>query len=138
GISSAAFVRCAGLGARIEIVEYLEGGHGPRRFPGDIAYGNIVLERAVSADHELEDWFQKGDRREGGIVLLSPSGKEARRWAVSRGWRSRGGATPPSPLRGPEGSPAAGRSRADGRAGGKVPCSMRARARPPSSSSRSR
>ena len=89
GISSAAFVRCAGLGARVEIVEHLEGGHGVRRFRGDIAHGNIVLERAVSADHELEDWFRKGDRRDGAVVLLSPSGKEACRWAFTRGWPCR-------------------------------------------------
>jgi phage tail-like protein len=89
GISSAAFVRCSGLGGRVGVVEHLEGGHGIRRFPGEASHGNIVLERAVSADHELEEWFGKGDRRDGAVVLLSPSGKEVCRWAFTRGWPCR-------------------------------------------------
>jgi phage tail-like protein len=90
GISSASFVRCSGLGAAVEVLEVAEGGAGAaRKLRGDLAWSSIVLERGVTRDRELHDWFVKGDRRDGAVILLSAGGKEAARWAFARGWPCR-------------------------------------------------
>ena len=60
-----------------------------RLLRGAAASPHIVLERGVVADRELHEWFARGDRREGAIVLLAPGGKEAARWSFHRGWPCR-------------------------------------------------
>jgi phage tail-like protein len=90
GISSASFVRCSGLCAEVEVFEYAEGGAGaPRRLRGDVSWSSIVLERGVTRDREIHDWFVKGDRRDGAVILLGPGGREAARWAFTAGWPCR-------------------------------------------------
>jgi phage tail-like protein len=90
GISSASFVKCSGLRAAVEVFEHREGGaSAPRRLRGDTSWSSIVLERGVTRDRELHDWFVKGDRRDGAVILLSQGGRESARWAFSRGWPCR-------------------------------------------------
>lgn len=87
GISAAGFVRCGGLGGEREVFEFFEGGTAtPRRLRGRLAWEKIVLERGVVKDRSLYDWFLKGDRRDGAIVLISASGEERARWRFLRGW----------------------------------------------------
>jgi phage tail-like protein len=90
GIGSASFVRCSGLGAAVDVFEYAEGGAGTvRKLPGDLACANIVLERGVARDRDLHDWFLRGDRRDGAVILLGGGGREAARWSFQRGWPCR-------------------------------------------------
>jgi phage tail-like protein len=90
GTSAASFVRCSGLGGRVSVLELVEGGStAPRKFPGDSTYQNILLERGVLRDRELFDWYARGDRRDGSIVLLSAAGVEVCRWSFVRGWACR-------------------------------------------------
>ena len=69
------------------MLEYAEGGAGRvRRFRGDILYAPVVLERGVTEDRELYEWFLSGELRDGAIVLLSGMGKEVTRWEFRGGW----------------------------------------------------
>lgn len=87
GISEAGFVRCSGLGARREVFACYEGGaEAPRVLRGRVAYETIVLERGVAKDTTLYEWFLRGDRRDGAIVLVATSGEELARWRFVRGW----------------------------------------------------
>jgi phage tail-like protein len=90
GISSGSFVSCSGLAESVEVLEVREGGTGAvHKLRGGTVSSNIVLERGLVTDRELHDWFARGDRREGAIVLLAASGKEAARWTFHRGWPCR-------------------------------------------------
>ena len=90
GISAARFVRCAGLAVSRSVLEYAEGGsRAARKLPGGEVFSNIVLERGVARDRELFEWYAKGDRRDGAVVLLGADGREVLRWAFSRGWPCR-------------------------------------------------
>ena len=90
GISAGNFVSCSGLGAKVEVLEYAEGGaEEPVRLRGRVTFDNIVLERGVVRSRDLYEWFLKGDRRDGAIVMVSPAGEEILRWAFVRGWPCR-------------------------------------------------
>jgi phage tail-like protein len=90
GISAGSFVRCSGLGARTEVVEVAEGGRDePHVLRGNTVFSNIRLERGVVRDHALFDWYLRGERRNGAIVLLSEGGQEVLRWTFTRGWPCR-------------------------------------------------
>ena len=87
GISSAAFSRCLGLRARVEVLEYPEGGvTAPRRLRGDLVYGPLLLERGLGRSRELFEWFQRGDARDGAVVLVDGAGRETVRWTFLRAW----------------------------------------------------
>jgi phage tail-like protein len=87
GISNAAFSRCLGLEACVEVLEYPEGGVAePRRLRGDLVYGPLLLERGLSSSRELFDWFQRGDARDGAVILIDSAGRECVRWEFVRGW----------------------------------------------------
>jgi len=90
GISMGGFVGCSGLGARTDVLSYAEGGAGAARsFRGKTFHSTLVLERGIFRSSELHDWFVKGDRRDGAVVLLSAEGREVLRWNFSRGWPCR-------------------------------------------------
>ena len=90
GVSAGSFVRCSGLGARTEVLEFMEGGsEDVHRVRGDTTFSNIILERGVVRNRELYDWFTRGERRDGAVVLLSAEGREIVRWAFVRGWPCR-------------------------------------------------
>ena len=40
-------------------------------------------------DPGLYDWFLRGERRDGAVVLLGHDGREVLRWAFARGWPCR-------------------------------------------------
>jgi phage tail-like protein len=90
GVSTGSFVSCSGLGARAGVFEYAEGGlGGVRKFRGETRFSSLLLERGVTRSRELYQWFERGDRRDGAVVLLSPAGKEVMRWSFQRGWPCR-------------------------------------------------
>ena len=90
GISAGGFLRCSGLGGGVDVFDYLEGGSEvPRRFVGTRHFDTIVLERGLTKSRQLYDWFCRGDRRDGAIVLLSRGGEERMRWGFSRAWPRR-------------------------------------------------
>ncbi len=90
GVSAGGFLRCSGLGSRIDTFEYAEGGtDAPRRFAGDRHFDTIVLEKGLTKSRELYDWFEHGERRDGAIVLLARTGEERLRWEFAAGWPRR-------------------------------------------------
>ena len=90
GLSTAGFARCIGLEASRHVVAYREGGRdGPRLFDDGITPGRLMLERGVSRDRALWEWFESGDRRDGAVVLLDGRGEERARWRLRRAFPSR-------------------------------------------------
>jgi phage tail-like protein len=90
GISAGSFVRCSGLGARTEIFPVREGGREHVSYlRGCVAYSPLVLECGVLRDPGLLEWFLRGERRDGAVVLLGADGREVLRWAFRGGWPCR-------------------------------------------------
>lgn len=84
----AGFSEVTGLQVEVEVHEYREGGvnayvhklAGPTRYPS-----NLVLKHGITDNRELWQWHQdvtrgKFKRKNGSIVLLSPTGDEVWRW----------------------------------------------------------
>lgn len=90
GISAGSFVRCSGMGARTEVIHVREGGREQVScLRGSVSYSPIVLERGVLRDPCLLEWFLRGERRDGAVVLLGADGREVFRWAFRGGWPCR-------------------------------------------------
>lgn len=53
------FSKVSGLSSEVEIIEYREGGDTTtnRKFPGQISFGNVTLERGITTDSDLVDWI---------------------------------------------------------------------------------
>ena len=53
------FSKVSGLSSEVEVIEYREGGDTTtnRKFPGQVSFGNVTLERGVTTDSDLVDWF---------------------------------------------------------------------------------
>ncbi len=87
GVSAAGFVSCSGLSGRVEVFEYVQGGaESPSCFAGQRSYGPLVMRRGLTVGSELYNWFLRGDRRDGAIVLISRRGQERMRWEFLSGW----------------------------------------------------
>jgi len=87
GLAAASFTRCGGLEAATTVLSYHEGGAtAPRALRGEPVLRPLVLERGLARDAELYEWYRRGDRRDGAIVLLAEGGREACRWLFRRGW----------------------------------------------------
>lgn len=72
------FSECQGIEASMKVEDYGEGGNNGAmlKFPGRIAWTNIILKRGVATNTALWDWFYKytqgrGKRRDGVITLLN-------------------------------------------------------------------
>ena len=90
GLSTAGFARCVGLEASRRVVAYREGGcDGERLFDDGITPGRITLERGVTRDRALWEWFESGDRRDSAVVLLDGKGEERSRWWLRQAFPSR-------------------------------------------------
>ncbi|MEP6801215.1 MAG: phage tail protein [Acidobacteriota bacterium] len=95
GISIAGFSECSGLGSRVDVIEYREGGSAAlRKLPGLRKFNDIVLKRGVTSARELQDWHSnilKGqpDRRNGSVILLDDAGQEVVRWNFFNAFPSR-------------------------------------------------
>lgn len=95
GISIANFSECSGLGTRVDVIEYREGGSSAiRKLPGLRKVGDIVLKRGVTGSSELQDWHKRvlngqTDRRNGSIILLDDALQEVVRWNFFQAFPSR-------------------------------------------------
>jgi len=55
------FQKCSGLSSSVEVIEYREGGDAitTRKFPGQVSFGNITLERGMLSDNQsLRNWLE--------------------------------------------------------------------------------
>ncbi|HKY29347.1 MAG TPA: phage tail protein [Pyrinomonadaceae bacterium] len=96
GIQQAGFSECTGLGSRIAVIEYREGGEPVRirKLAGRISYNDITLRWGITNSRELYDWYRAGltgqvDRRTVSIVVLDEAGNPVARWVASEAWPSK-------------------------------------------------
>ena len=96
GVASAGFTSGSGLAAQTEVIEYhtLEDPTRSYKFPGRVSYPNVMLERGLTADRSLWDWWRtivtgSFERRTVGIILLDDDGNEALRWYLHNAWIAR-------------------------------------------------
>jgi phage tail-like protein len=96
GLTQAGFSECSGLGSRVEVIEYREGGEPAtvRKLAGRVTYPDITLKWGVTDSRELYDWHravvQGQIQRKGcSIILLDDSGNERVRWNLFNAWPSK-------------------------------------------------
>jgi phage tail-like protein len=97
GVVKGGFSEASGLTTDTNVIEYREGSEQqgtPRKLPGLIKYGNIVLKRGWTKDKSLWEWRKKvidgkTSRAAGSIVLLDEARNEALRWNFREGWPSK-------------------------------------------------
>lgn len=96
GIQQAGFSECTGLGSRIAVIEYREGGEPVRirKLAGRISYNDITLRWGITNSRELYDWYHAGltgqvDRRTVSIIVLDEAGNPVARWVASEAWPSK-------------------------------------------------
>lgn len=90
GADLGAFHTCAGLGARVEMEEFSEGGNNgfTWQLPSRISWSNITLSRPVTEDTaKVADWLdqiiRRVERKDGEIVALRPDGTPIAGWQVT-------------------------------------------------------
>jgi phage tail-like protein len=95
GIVQAGFSDCSGIGSKVEVIEYREGGDPTtvRKLRGRVTYPDITLRWGATDSHELLDWHMQAvngapSRRNGSIVLLDDDGQEKLRWNFFNAWPS--------------------------------------------------
>jgi phage tail-like protein len=92
-LAAGAFQQVSGLSAELEVMPYQEGGVNDyvHQLPVRHSWGRIVLRRGVVRDPGLWSWYEAGlhdslgARRDGAIILLTPSGEQAVSWDVHGG-----------------------------------------------------
>lgn len=92
-IAAGQFSEVTGLGADLEVLAHPEGGRNDyvHQLPVRHTYSKIVLSRGVVRDPGLFFWYQAGmtqsigARRDGAIILLTPSGLPAIGWIFRAG-----------------------------------------------------
>lgn len=98
GISIAGFSRVELPGASSALVSYREGADrsGTRRLMGGVEDEPLVLERGVTQNQELFEWFSlvtdgkvEEARRSLAVVLLDEQHTEAARWTFTDAWPTR-------------------------------------------------
>lgn len=59
GLGAMGFSKATGLNASVEVIEYREGMDKltARKFPGQVSYENVTLERGMTVDSDLVDWI---------------------------------------------------------------------------------
>ena len=92
-MADAGFQEVTGLGADLEVMDYAEGGVNDfvHQLPVRHKWTRIVLKRGLVRDLGLWWWYQAGliqslgARRDGVIVLQTPSGSRAMAWTFRAG-----------------------------------------------------
>ncbi|KAA2258085.1 phage tail protein [Solihabitans fulvus] len=84
-----AFHTCSGLGARVEIEQFSEGGNNgfTHQLPSRITWSNITLSRPVTSDTAkvsrwLDQIIRQVERKNGEIVALKPNLTTIAKWQV--------------------------------------------------------
>lgn len=88
-----AFQEAKGLGAQLEVLSYAEGGMNDfvHQLPVRHSWGHISLRRGVVREPGLWTWYMAGltqslgARRDGAVLLLTPSGLPAITWTFRAG-----------------------------------------------------
>lgn len=100
GIAVAAFQKASELSVEAAKIEYYEGGSlTPNKSPGRLTFSDVTLDRGVTADQDLYNWFkQVADaaadtglnepdfKRTLDIVQQDRLGDELRRWRLVNAW----------------------------------------------------
>jgi phage tail-like protein len=92
-VAAGAFQEVAGLGGQLEVLAYAEGGRNDStlQLPVRHSWNRVTLKRGVARDTSLFAWYAAGladslgARRDGAVILLSPSGAPALAWAFRGG-----------------------------------------------------
>ena len=96
-VAAGQFADVKGLGAELEVMTYAEGGVNDtvHQLPVRHSWGRITLSRGIVRDPGLWFWYlaglsqSLGARRDGAIVLLTPSGIPAIAWTFRAGLAAR-------------------------------------------------
>ena len=96
GVTEGHFTECSGLGMKVEVIKYREGGTGQvvHCIPGRVEYADISLSYGLTNSRELFDWFMTAAngavaRKNVSIVMLDSSGAtEVMRWDLFNAWPS--------------------------------------------------
>ena len=96
GIETARFQKCEGLEAETSVFEYEEGGGEVHRFKGRTRFPNIILEKGITDNDSLFNWFKdtclenkKLERKNGSVVLKDLQENEVKRWNFFRAFPCR-------------------------------------------------
>ncbi|HEX9435852.1 MAG TPA: phage tail protein [Candidatus Limnocylindria bacterium] len=95
GVTVGHFVKCSGLGIRIDAIRYQEGGGNiVHQIPGRIEHEPVTLEYGLTQSTELWTWFMTGvqgkvERRNVSIVMLDPDDiTPVLQWDLINAWPS--------------------------------------------------
>ncbi|MDR0312967.1 MAG: phage tail protein [Treponema sp.] len=98
GIETARFQRCDGLEAEAYVYEIEEGGYNTstHKFYGRTRYPNLILEKGISFNNALFDWFKQTvlengeiERKNGSIIIKNMENEEVKRWNFFRAFPCR-------------------------------------------------
>ena len=104
GVVRGAFSKCGGLKAEVEVIEYSEGGAlTPHKQPGTVKFDDIELERGMTDDDDLYNWFseifnhssgtgsadENSYKRKVTIIQKDRSGAELARWIIPKAFPSK-------------------------------------------------
>jgi phage tail-like protein len=98
GIETARFQKCGGLEAETYVYEVEEGGlnTSTHKFYGRTRYPNLVLEKGISQNEDLFNWYKKTvledkpiERKDGSIILKDTENNELKRWNFFRAFPCR-------------------------------------------------
>ena len=98
GIETARFQKCEGLEAETYVYEVEKGGlnHTTRKFRGRTRFPNLILEKGITENDSLFNWFKetclenrKLERKNGSVVLKDTEGNEVKRWNFYRAFPCR-------------------------------------------------
>lgn len=96
GVTEGHFAECYSLGAKVEPIEYRQGGINQiiHHLPGLVRYDPLVLKYGLTRSDELFLWFQTGlegrlERKSMSVVVNDSDGTtEVMRWNLSGAWIS--------------------------------------------------
>ncbi|HVR83801.1 MAG TPA: phage tail protein [Planctomycetota bacterium] len=94
GDTAGHFTEVTGLGARIETIDFREGGDHQvvHRLAGRVDYMDVTMKYGLTASRTLWDWFQSGvrgtvSRKNVSIILMDTAGdREVQRWNLNGAW----------------------------------------------------
>ena len=96
GVTEGHFTQCSGLGVRLGVIRYREGGQGQvaRAIPGRVEYADVELRYGLTSSRELWDWLMTAVngqvvRKNVSLLMLDPQGSaELMRWDLVNAWPS--------------------------------------------------
>jgi phage tail-like protein len=94
GVTEGHFTACTGLGVKVEVIKYREGGTNQvvHCIPGQVNYADVTLRYGLTSSHEVWDWLMaamtgKVERKNVSILMLDSSGvTEVMRWDLINAW----------------------------------------------------